>query len=86
MTTRRRPVIKRLGLYYKGFGWHAFRRRNVTWRQTVGGATPLEAQRAARHGSLDMTLLYTLNDPVRERSQVDAMFDRLMDTPEGKPQ
>lgn len=83
---RFRPVVKRLGLYYVGFGWHAFRRQNITWRQTVGGATPLEAQRAARHGSLDMTLLYTLSDPARERSQVDLMFDRLMEAPEGKPQ
>jgi integrase len=76
---RFRPVVKRLGLYYPGFGWHAFRRQNITWRQTAGGATPLEAQMAARHGSLDMTLLYTLNDPERERAQVDAMFDKLME-------
>jgi hypothetical protein len=81
-----RPVLKRLKLYYLGFGWHAFRRQNVTWRQQVGGATPLEAQRAAGHGSLDMTYLYTLNDSVRERGQVQAMFDKLMETPEAKPQ
>lgn len=80
-----RPVLKRLKLYYPGFGWHAFRRQNVTWRQQVGGATPLEAQRAAGHGSLDMTYLYTLTDTERERSQVQAMFDKLMEMPEGKP-
>jgi hypothetical protein len=33
-----RPVLKGLKLYYPGFGWHAFRRQNITWRQQVGGA------------------------------------------------
>lgn len=73
-----RPVLKRLKLYYPGFGWHAFRRQNITWRQTVGGATPIEAQKAARHGSLDMTMLYTLSDAERERAQVQAIVDKLM--------
>lgn len=81
-----RPVLKRLKLYYPGFGWHAFRRQNVTWRQTAGGATPLEAQKAAGHGSLEMTYLYTLPDKERERAQVHAMFDKLMELPQGKPQ
>lgn len=80
-----RPVVKRLGLYYKGFGWHAFKRQNVTWR-VQGGATPIEAMRAAGHTSVDMTLLYTLNDAERESKQVDAMFERLMAMPEGTRQ
>ena len=81
-----RPVLKRLKLYYTGFGWHAFRRQNVTWRQQVGGATPLEAQRAAGHASLDMTYLYTLTDTERERAQVQAIFDKLMELPAGPTQ
>jgi integrase len=81
-----RPVLKALKLYYVGFGWHAFRRANITYRQQIGGATPLEAQRAARHGSLDMTYLYTLSDPEREASQQQAMFDKLMETAEGPAQ
>ena len=81
-----RPVLKRLKLYYQEFGWHAFRRQNVSWRQTVGNATPLEAQRTAGHGSLDMTYLYTLVDTERERSQVQAMFDKLMELPTGPTQ
>ena len=81
-----RPVLKKLGLYYPGFGWHAFRRQNITWRQQAGGATPLEAMRAAGHGSVDMTLLYTLRDSERERAQVQAMFDKLMELPAGPPQ
>lgn len=80
-----RPIVKRLGLYYKGFGWHAFRRQNITWRQHAG-ATPMEAMKQAGHSSVDMTLLYTLNDAERESKQVDAMFERLMEMPEGKPQ
>jgi integrase len=76
---RFRPVVKRLGLYYQGFGWHAFRRQNITWRQTVGKAEPMEAQKGGRHGSMDMTLLYTLRDHDRERDQVDLMFKELDD-------
>lgn len=78
-----RPVLKRLSLYYKGFGWHAFRRQNITWRQQVGGATPLEAQKAARHASLDMTYLYTLTDAERETGQQQKMFDLLLGLPGG---
>lgn len=80
-----RPVLKRLKLYYPGFGWHAFRRQNVTWRQHAG-ATPFEAQKAAGHAKPDMTYLYTLTDAQREREQVQAMFDRLMQVDGGKPQ
>jgi integrase len=81
---RFRPVAKRLGLYYPGFGWHTFRRMHITWRQWAG-ATPLEAMKAARHGSLDMTALYTLVDPERSRAQLDSMFDKLMDVPMDGP-
>jgi integrase len=81
-----RPVLKRLKLYYPGFGWHAFRRQNITWRQTVGGATPMEAQKAARHGSLDMTMLYTLTDVEREKEQVRAIMDKLIGVARGQVQ
>lgn len=80
-----RPILVALKLYYPGFGWHAFRRQNITWRQQVGGATPLEAQRAARHTSLDMTYLYTLPDRERETAQQQKMFDALLALPEGGP-
>lgn len=81
-----RPVLKKLGLYYRGFGWHAFRRQNISWKQQIGGATPLEAQRAARHASLDMTYLYTLSDAERETTQQQAMFDKLMEIEGGTTQ
>jgi integrase len=81
-----RPTLKRLGLYSPGMGWHFLRRLHITWRQTIGGATPLEAQKAARHASLDMTLLYTLSDHERETAQQQRMFDELLGKPEGRPQ
>lgn len=72
-----RPILKRLGVYYPGFGWHAFRRQNVSWRQTVGGASPFEAMKAAGHTRVDMTMLYTITDAERERGQVEAIMDKL---------
>lgn len=78
-----RPVVKALGLYYEGFGWHTFRRQNVTWRQSLGGASPLEAMRAAGHSSVDMTLLYTLTDHERQADQVTKLLDALCGKPEG---
>jgi integrase len=75
---RLRPVMKRLGIYTKGNLWHQFRRAHVTYKQQVG-ATPMEAQKSARHASLDMTMLYTLTDAERETAQQQAMFDKLME-------
>jgi len=71
-----RPAAEAAGIYHKGFGMHTFRRLNVTWRQEAG-ATPIEAQKAAGHASLDMTFLYTQTDEVREREQVGRILDRL---------
>jgi hypothetical protein len=41
----------------------------------------MEAQKAAGHGSLDMTMLYTPSDAAREKSQVPAIMDKLMELP-----
>jgi integrase len=76
-----RPILVRLRLYYQGFGWHAFRRQNITWKQQIGGASLIEAQKAGRHASLDMTYLYSLPDKERETSQQQAMFDHLLGLP-----
>jgi hypothetical protein len=48
----------------------------ITWRQKVG-ATPIEAQKAAGHASLDMTFLYTQTDEAREREHVRRILERL---------
>jgi SAM-dependent methyltransferase len=58
--------------------FHAFKRQNLTWKQQIGGATPIEAQKAARHASLDMTYLYTRSDKERETRQQQAMFDYIL--------
>ena len=71
-----RPTAEAVGIYHEGFGMHVFRALNVTWRQQEG-ATPVEAQKAAGHTSLDMTMLYTQTEPERERQHVGRILDRL---------
>ena len=70
-----RPAAERVGIYFEGFGMHAFRRLNITWRQEAG-ATPIEAQKAAGHASMDMTALYTIMDAGREREHVAKILER----------
>jgi integrase len=72
-----RPAAEAVGIYHEGFGMHVFRALNVTWRQTIGGAAPVEAQKAAGHASLDMTMLYTQTDGDREREQVGKILEHL---------
>jgi integrase len=71
-----RPAAEAVGIYHAGFGMHVFRRLNVTWRQQAG-ATPVEAQKAAGHTSLDMTMLYTQTEDQREREHVGKILERL---------
>jgi integrase len=71
-----RPAAEAVGIYHEGFGMHVFRRLNVTWRQQAG-ATPVEAQKAAGHTSLDMTMLYTQTEDQREREHVGKILERL---------
>jgi hypothetical protein len=55
---------------------NVFRRLNVTWRQQAD-ATPVEAQKAAGHASLDMTILYTQTEEELEREHVEKIMERL---------
>jgi len=71
-----RPAAEAAGIYFEGCGMHTFRRLNITWRQEVG-ATPIEAQKAAGHASLDMTFLYAQTDEAREREHVQRILERL---------
>lgn len=64
-----RPAAERVRIYYPGFGMHAFRRAAVTWRQTIAGATPIEAAKAAGHTNVKMTAVYTLLDRERQEKQ-----------------
>jgi integrase len=81
-----RPVLKKLGLYYQGFGWHAFRRLHLTLLQSKGGATPFEAMKAAGHTRLATTFDYTLTDEARQREQVYRLFEKVIGTTGGRTQ
>jgi integrase len=70
-----KPAAERAGIYTKGFGLHKLRHLNITVRQSVGGATPVEAQIAAGHTSLATTLIYTHTDEEREKEQVNRMLE-----------
>ena len=80
-----RPAAKQLGLYWKGFGWHTFRRQSISWRQEAG-ATPFEAMCAAGHSRPDTTWLYTISDETREEEQLGRMWERLTGAPVGGTQ
>jgi len=54
------PAAVELGIYYEGFGFHAFRREAVTELAMRAGAN--QAQRMAGHSRADMSLHYTQAD------------------------
>ena len=62
-----RPAAKALGIFYTGFGFHAFRREAVT---EYGAQDPLQAMKMAGHGGAKMTELYTLPDDQRQEEAV----------------
>jgi len=64
-----RPAAKRLGFYFIGFGWHSFRRQRITRIQEEGAST-VDAQVDAGHGSTEMTRVYTI---ITEKKRVRAV-------------
>jgi integrase len=72
-----RPAAKRLGFYFLGFGWHSFRRQNLT-RLQEAGATPFEAQAQAGHSRPDMTYDYTIVSFERRKQAVLRLQERLL--------
>lgn len=70
-----RPAAEKLGLYWKGFGFHAFRREAVTEHAEKIGAA--QAQRMAGHSKADMTLHYTLADRQAQEAAVRALQERV---------
>jgi integrase len=72
-----RPAAKRLGIYFPGFGWHTFRRQNITVIQEEG-ATPFEAQAQAGHSKPAMTSAYTLVGLDRREAAVRKLQVRLL--------
>jgi integrase len=66
-----RPAAKELGIYYNGFGWHAFRREAITNLQQW--LEPSQVMRMAGHAKMDMTLHYTLDDSARQAKASQAI-------------
>ena len=62
------PAAKKLGIYYRGFGFHAFRREAVTAISSKAGA--IQACRVAGHTSMDVTLLYGLDDYIKQEQAI----------------
>jgi integrase len=71
-----RPAAERLGLYFEGFGWHSFRRQNITLMQEEG-ATPFEAMEQAGHTRSTMTSHYTVVALTRREQAVRRVQERL---------
>jgi hypothetical protein len=55
-----RPAAVALGIYWKGFGWHSFRREAVTAISAILGVN--QAMKMAGHATADMSLHYTQAD------------------------
>lgn len=64
-----RPMAQKLGIYWKGFGFHSFRREGVT--ATAARLGIAQAMRMAGHSKADMTLLYTLEDHEAQQMVVE---------------
>jgi integrase len=71
-----RPAAKAIGVYHEGFGWHSFRRQNLTLLQQEG-ATVMEAQAQAGHSRPQMTGEYTMDDLSRRERSVLRVQQRI---------
>jgi integrase len=71
-----RPAAERLGFHFEGFGWHSFRRQNITVLQEEG-ATAFEAMEQAGHSRPSMTGEYTIVGFERREQAVRRLQERL---------
>ncbi len=72
-----RPAAQQLGFYFEGFGWHSFRRQNLTLIQEEG-ATAFEAQVQGGHSRPAMTSEYTIVGLERREQAVRRVQERLL--------
>lgn len=72
-----RPLAKQLGFYFEGFGWHSFRRQNLTLIQEEG-ASAFEAMAQAGHSRPTMTSEYTIVGLERREQAVLRLQQRLL--------
>ena len=68
-----RWAARKLGFYFEGFGFHSFRRSNITRIQSTVGASALEAQLHAGHSRASMTGEYTQIEAERHQELVRKM-------------
>ena len=73
-----RPAAKRLGVHFTGFGWHSFRRQNITRIQDEG-AEMFEAQAQAGHSRPNQTRDYTIITLKRRKRVVLRFQKRLLE-------
>jgi hypothetical protein len=78
-----RPTAQRLGIYFEGFGWHSFRRQNLTLIQEEG-ATSFEAMVQAGHSRPAMTSEYTIVGLQGRTQAVLRLQQRLFQSSEGR--
>lgn len=72
------PSAKAIGVYRKGFGWHAFRRHAVTHFNAELGVT--QAMKMAGHSDVEMSRIYTLADQELQSAVVKKWQENLMGT------
>ena len=71
-----RPAAKALGIYYHGFGFHAFRREAITALSADSGL--FQAMRTGGHSKADMSLLYALTDTERQEKAIKQHQERIL--------
>jgi len=74
-----RKQARRLGIYWTGFGFHAFRREAITAISALAGVG--QAMNAAGHSKSDMNQEYTLVDLSAQERAVRVFQDRILSTP-----
>ena len=72
-----RPAAKVLGIYFPGFGFHAFRREAIT--ALSADSDPFQALRTTGHTKVDMSLVYTLTDSERQGEAIKKHQERILD-------
>ena len=76
------PAGAQLGIPW--LSWHVFRHTHATLGEQIGMALS-DRQAQMGHGDVRMTLHYTHSDLARQRQAIEAMSDRLLGEPVGRP-
>jgi len=77
-----KPAGAQLGIPW--LSWHVFRHTHATLGEQIGMALS-DRQAQMGHGDVRMTLHYTHSDLARRRQAIEAMSDRLLGEPVGRP-